>query len=177
MPSPCVNRSYRKQWRMYSIIVHFVLRTYTSTSRVSINIFLLRLKMARYLTVSPRIVFTPLTCVCADQLTHIDFAVGGDDIRAAKLAGDANNDWVLTQRLCALKGVQVSLEAVTAHFQLLYKGDPARGLIGLEQSERLIPDAALLRDLAAAGIAFAVVTGRPAAEARGFLATHSLTQV
>ena len=61
--------------------------------------------------------------------------------------------------------------------QLLYKGDPARGLVGLEQSERLIPDAALLRDLAAAGIAFAVVTGRPAAEARGFLATHSLTQV
>jgi histidinol-phosphate aminotransferase len=103
--------------------------------------------------------------------------IDGEDIRVAKHAGNANNDWVLTQRLCALKGVQVDLQTVTDKFQLLYKGDPARGIIGLEASERLIPSAQLLKDLVHSGIKFTVVTGRPRSEAIGFLQTHSLAHL
>jgi hypothetical protein len=55
--------------------------------------------------------------------------VTGMDIRAAKAAGDANNDWVLTQRLVNAKlpkEKQVSFEQAKAEFEKLYQGTPEK---------------------------------------------------
>ena len=89
-----------------------------------------------------------------------------DDIENALRAGDAANDWIVTQRLIAARGVQVPLETVTARFQELYLG---RGAVpGLRERERLIvPDGALQR--ISRRLPLAVVTGRPRDEARWFL--------
>lgn len=90
-----------------------------------------------------------------------------DDISAAKALGNANNDWVLTQRLLA--GALPSppaLEEVTHRFQRIYLGE--NGTPGLEASESLITDAAFVERLAAR-YPLAIVTGRPREDAMRFL--------
>ena len=93
------------------------------------------------------------------------------DISAAKAAGNANNDWVLTHRLLASRGSSASLTDVTARFESLYHGRP--GVPGLEATERLIPERALLERLAAR-LPLAIVTGRPREDCERFLARHEL---
>jgi len=88
------------------------------------------------------------------------------DIEAALRAGDAANDWIVTQRLIAARGVQTDLASVTASFQALYVG--ADGSPGLRERERLIVSRALLERLSK-HLPLAVVTGRPREEARWFL--------
>ena len=88
------------------------------------------------------------------------------DIEAALRAGDAANDWIVTQRLIAARGVQTDLASVTASFQALYLG--ADGSPGLRERERLIVSRALLERLSK-HLPLAVVTGRPREEARWFL--------
>ena len=88
------------------------------------------------------------------------------EIEDALRAGDAANDWIVTQRLIAARGVQVDLETVTARFQALYLG--TAGSAGLRERERLIVPRALLERLSKR-LPLAVVTGRPGEEARWFL--------
>ena len=88
------------------------------------------------------------------------------DVSRAKAAGHANNDWVLTQRLLAERGVDAQLPDVTQRFQERYLGTAATE--GLRARERLLVDprdVARLADL----LPLALVTGRPRSEAEWFL--------
>jgi len=88
------------------------------------------------------------------------------DIQRAKDAGDANNDWVVTHRLLAARGVDVEFDEVKARFQELYLGDQSSP--GLRECETLIGGVAFLKRLRERW-RLAVVTGRPRAEADWFL--------
>ncbi|HET9387821.1 MAG TPA: aminotransferase class I/II-fold pyridoxal phosphate-dependent enzyme [Gemmatimonadales bacterium] len=92
--------------------------------------------------------------------------VGMHDIEAALRAGDANNDWIVTQRLIAAAGIEVDLETVTARFQALYLG--TNGATGLRERERPIVPRAVLERLSKR-LPLAMVTGRPREEAQWFL--------
>jgi len=89
-----------------------------------------------------------------------------EDVEAALRAGDAANDWIVTQRLIRTGGVQADLESVTARFQALYLGTVDSP--GLRERERLIAPRALLERLARR-LPLAIATGRPREEARWFL--------
>jgi len=89
-----------------------------------------------------------------------------EDIELALRAGDAANDWIVTQRLIAARGVQTDLEMVTSRFQALYLG--TADAPALRERERLIVSRALLERLSKR-LPLAVVTGRPREEARWFL--------
>ncbi|MFM2160804.1 MAG: hypothetical protein RLZZ383_316 [Pseudomonadota bacterium] len=103
---------------------------------------------------------------------HHGVRLTNDDIRAAKAAGGANNDWVLTQRLMAQAGTNVDLAQVTETFERLYQGTPETP--GLKETERLLLDptvlAALQKDRR-----LAIVTGRPRKDAYDFLDRNRLT--
>ncbi|TNE91711.1 MAG: aminotransferase class I/II-fold pyridoxal phosphate-dependent enzyme [Deltaproteobacteria bacterium] len=93
------------------------------------------------------------------------------EVLAAKEAGDANNDWVLTERLLAERGVTVSLAEVTATFEGLVQGtDEAPGLWTREKL--LVPRETL--EALAARIPLAAVTGRPRLDAERFLETQGI---
>lgn len=95
------------------------------------------------------------------------------DIDAVKAAGDANNDWIVSQRLIAAKstlagaaGRDAPLAAVTEAFERFYQGDAAAGLPGLKLREEPLLSAETLRAIKArCPGGFAVVTGRPRADA------------
>lgn len=95
-----------------------------------------------------------------------DVAVSAEDIRAAKAAGGANNDWELTRALLAKSGVDASLAEVTERFEAIYQGTEEEP--GLRASETPLMDASVLGRLAAR-LPLAIVTGRPRADARRFL--------
>ena len=88
------------------------------------------------------------------------------ELEAEVLAGQANNDWVLAQRILDGRGVEVSLEEVTRRFQETYLGTPEKA--GLRESESLLVDRELLERLAARR-PLGIVTGRPRDEAVWFL--------
>jgi len=92
--------------------------------------------------------------------------VSQDDIAAAMRAGDASNDWILTGRLLADRGVRASLADVTTRFQAIYLGTPAAS--GLREREQLLCSCDLLAELSAR-LPTAIVTGRPRDEARWFV--------
>jgi len=96
-------------------------------------------------------------------------AITQGDIEATMRAGDAANDWVVTQRLIAARGVPAELAAVTSRYQSLYLG-------GLREHERLIVSRALLERLADR-VPLAVVTGRPRDEAQWFLARADIADL
>ena len=113
-----------------------------------------------------------------------------DDIAAAKLQGNANNDWVLTHRLIEncpnLDGKPApSYEDVKETFESLYQGH-------LYKSERLLVNRDIFENLKAKGyrvtafgvynslnpnvrIHLGIVTGRPRKDAFRFLDEHHLT--
>ncbi|RYE93321.1 MAG: TIGR01548 family HAD-type hydrolase [Myxococcales bacterium] len=101
-------------------------------------------------------------------------AVSGDDIVAIKHAGNANNDWVVTHRLLAARGMDVPYDEVRARFEALYHGDPARP--GLHETESLIEAHAALAALAT-HYPLAIVTGRPRRDADRFLARFDLARL
>ena len=90
------------------------------------------------------------------------------------LAGDANNDWVLTQRLLAGRGVEVSLDDVTEAYQKVYLGTPDTP--GLRESENLLVPRDVLSRLADR-LPLAIVTGRPREEAEWFLDKEGLSDL
>jgi len=114
------------------------------------------------------------------------------DISAAKNAGNANNDWLLTHRLVtagleerpkkkrkqaagkhAKSDETITLEQVTKTFQEFYQGTSTRK--GLRETEVLIPSKAFLTALAAR-MPLAVVTGRDKEEAHYFLKEQGIEQ-
>ncbi len=116
-------------------------------------------------------VSTSYRAAIVETATHFGVTVTAEDVTAAKAAGGSNNDWVLTRRLLADRGVDVPLAQVTAHFEALYQGVADRP--GLRERERLIPAPALLERLAHR-LPLAVVTGRPRGDAERFLSVHGV---
>ena len=102
-----------------------------------------------------------------ETAAHFGAEVDEEAIAAAKQAGDANNDWEVTRRLLADRGIEVSLAEVTRVFEEWYQGTDERR--GLWREESLWMDAALLERLREKGLALGIVTGRPRADARRFL--------
>lgn len=101
--------------------------------------------------------------------------VSADDIEREKLAGNANNDWQLTQRLIAAAraggGAAPTLEEVTRVFEKFYQG--ADGKPGLCELEALLVPKGLLEELnRRLPRGMAIVTGRPRADCAKFLTTH-----
>ena len=97
-----------------------------------------------------------------------------EEVAAEVLAGDANNDWVLTQRIMAGKGVEVSLDDVTKAYQEAYLGTSTSP--GLRESEQMLVPVDVLSRLAER-LPLAIVTGRPRAEAEWFLDKEKLTDL
>jgi histidinol-phosphate aminotransferase len=92
--------------------------------------------------------------------------VTAEDIGRVKRAGDANDDWIVTQRLLAERDIQVSLEEITRRFEALYQG-------GLWEREELLVSSEWLRDLAARR-PLGIVTGRPRRDAERFLESSGI---
>lgn len=105
---------------------------------------------------------------------HFGVELAPGEIVRAKAAGDANDDWALTRRLLSDHGRCVPLEAVIERFEELYQGDAGRP--GLRNNEGLLPPIDLLEVLARR-LPLAVVTGRPLADARRFLAEKGIDQL
>jgi imidazoleglycerol-phosphate dehydratase len=97
---------------------------------------------------------------------HYGFKITNEDIDVEKNRGNANNDWILTQRLLQRAGVAVSLDEVTRVFQSLYEG-------GLRDTESLMCTVPFLEALSKQ-FKLAVVTGRPRKEANYFLNLHKI---
>lgn len=71
--------------------------------------------------------------------------IGNDLIQSYKNMGGWNNDWALSQRICADLGVEVGYEEVVAHFCNVFFGDAMRP--GLILREEWIPREGLLERL------------------------------
>jgi len=97
-----------------------------------------------------------------------------EELATVVLAGDANNDWVLTQRILAGRGVEASLEAITEVYQEVYLGTSTSA--GLRESERLLVARDILSSLSDR-LPLAIVTGRPREEAEWFLEREGLTDL
>ncbi|NIA24923.1 MAG: aminotransferase class I/II-fold pyridoxal phosphate-dependent enzyme [Gammaproteobacteria bacterium] len=93
------------------------------------------------------------------------------DIEEAKAAGNANDDWELTRRLCADSGVEAPISVVIDRFETLYQG--VDGLEGLKLREEALVDAATLERWAEM-LPIGVVTGRPRSDAEEFLARFGM---
>lgn len=98
------------------------------------------------------------------------------EITEAKSAGNANNDWVLTQRLLKARGVEVGIDDVTRTFERFYQGDEGAGVPGLWREETLLVDRAWLQGLAER-CTLGIVTGRPRRDAERFLAHFGLADL
>jgi histidinol-phosphate aminotransferase len=97
-----------------------------------------------------------------------------EQIDAAKAAGDANNDWVLTWRLVCAQRPGVELAEIRRTFERLYQGEA--GQPGLWEDERLLIARQQLVELAGR-LPLAIVTGRPRKDAERFLATFGLQEL
>ena len=97
-----------------------------------------------------------------------------DEIAAAKARGNANNDWKLTRRMIADRGVEVTLEEVTEKFELLYQGTEEKP--GYRILETLLIDRDMLEFLAAR-FKLGIVTGRPYRDAMNFLEAHGFSKL
>lgn len=96
------------------------------------------------------------------------------DVAAIKAAGNANNDWVVTQRLLEARGVDADLAEVTRRFEAIYLGD--KRAPGLWRTERMIPSRVELERLASR-LPLAIVTGRPRRDCERFLDTFGLADL
>ena len=107
-------------------------------------------------------------CIIDTVKTHgADIDSAG--VTAYKLKGNANNDWVLSQRILADRGIEVSLEEVTATFEALYTE--------LCKLETLIPAVGVVAELhRRCGGRVAVVTGRPRRDCDVFLTRFDLAK-
>jgi len=97
-----------------------------------------------------------------------------EDIEAATAEGDANNDWELTRRLMAARGVERPLAEITGRFEAIYQGTETEP--GLRRTERLLLGAKELRALAGR-LPLAIVTGRPRADAERFLEENGIANL
>ena len=106
-----------------------------------------------------------------ETVAHYGREITPAEVVAETALGDANNDWVLSQRLLAKRGVQVELAEVTQTFEALYQGAGDRP--GLRESETLLVDRKRLEGLRSR-FRLGVVTGRPRPDAERFLQQHGI---
>lgn len=97
---------------------------------------------------------------------HFGVEVTREAITREKERGHGSNDWLLTQRLLADRGVEASLAEVTDVFERLYQG--TEGVPGLRQREDLLIPRELLAELRGR-LPLGIVTGRPRSDAERFL--------
>ena len=93
-------------------------------------------------------------------------SISRQELEAVVLAGDANNDWILSQRILAQNGIELSFDDVLTRYQEFYLG--TESTLGLRENESLLVSGNLLRELANR-LPLGLVTGRPRAEACWFL--------
>jgi len=96
------------------------------------------------------------------------------DVADAKSRPESNNDWRVTQRLLADRGIEVGLDDVMDRFESIYNG--CNGSAPLWRSERSLVDRAMLAALAER-CKLGIVTGRPRRDAERFLQMHGLDRV
>ncbi len=84
-------------------------------------------------------------------------------VQEYKNRGGWNNDWALSQKICADLGVEIPYETVVGYFQELFLGMPPGA--GLISRERWIARPGVLEDLAMR-FRFGIFTGRYRDEAR-----------
>jgi HAD superfamily hydrolase (TIGR01548 family) len=94
-----------------------------------------------------------------------------DDVSAAKAAGDANDDWLLTQRLIVARGVAAEYGEVKRIFEELYQGTATRR--GLKLDETLLVARGALERWSKR-FALGIVTGRPRVDALELLDRYGL---
>jgi histidinol-phosphate aminotransferase len=94
-----------------------------------------------------------------------------DDVSRAKAEGNANNDWVLTERLLEAHGVAAPFDEVKARFEARYHGED--GEPGLSARETMLCTKDLLARLAER-LPLGIVTGRPRRDATEFLERHGI---
>ena len=99
--------------------------------------------------------------------------VAVSDIEAAKAAGNSNDDWELTRRLCLERGVDSPIEEVTERFEALYQGTAASP--GLKLAETSLVEPSTWRRWAT-NRQLGVVTGRPRSDAVEFLERFGLME-
>ncbi len=97
----------------------------------------------------------------------------GEDVSEAKASGDANNDWVLTRRLLAERGVEADLDEVTERFEAIYQGTDDEP--GLRETEELLVEPAYFERLGER-FELGIVTGRPRKDAERFLRDKDLAK-
>ncbi|MEA3502332.1 MAG: aminotransferase class I/II-fold pyridoxal phosphate-dependent enzyme [Actinomycetota bacterium] len=100
-------------------------------------------------------------------------SVTGYDIDEAKAAGGANDDWELTHRLIAERGVRVGYDEVVDRFEEIYQERPGRP--GLKSAERPLVEPSTWRRWARR-LPLGVVTGRPRRDAESVLDRFSLLE-
>ena len=93
---------------------------------------------------------------------HFGVSIDRADIENCKRAGDANNDWLVTQKLLSKSGVYPAFEDIKAYFEDVYWGTGTTP--GLCLNETLIGDRDALLGLANR-LPIAAVTGRPRRDA------------
>ena len=106
-----------------------------------------------------------------DTAARWDVTLTPEDVARGKAAGDAANDWKLTRRLLAERGVEAGLDEVTEVFEELYQGTVDQP--GHRRHETLRVEREHLARLAA-GRPLAVVTGRPRADAERVLSENNI---
>ena len=100
--------------------------------------------------------------------------ITAQDIERIKAQGDANNDWVVTQRLLMEQGVEPTLEEVTRVFEIQYQGSDT--VEPLYKKERFIGNKKVLEQLRKQ-YKLAIVTGRPRTDAQRFLEDFNLSSL
>lgn len=97
-----------------------------------------------------------------------------DDVSQAKSEGEANNDWILTQRLLDEEGIEAEYEEIKAAYEARYQGEGEHR--GLWREESLIFSIDRLRELGER-MPIGIVTGRPRRDADRFFEHTGLGEV
>mgnify|MGYP006279242713 CR=1 FL=1 len=105
---------------------------------------------------------------------HYGLTLSDHDVSEAKSEGEANNDWILTQRLLSEAGIEVEFEEVKSTYEAFYQGEGERR--GLWRNETLMYEIERLEELAAK-IPLGIVTGRPQRDADRFFEHTGLGDV
>jgi len=96
-----------------------------------------------------------------------------ESIARYKAAGNANNDWLLSQKILRDQGIEVDLPTVRETFERLYQGSDSTP--GLCTRESLTVDRCWIERLARR-YPLALVTGRPRRDAEAFLQRFGIEQ-
>ncbi len=100
--------------------------------------------------------------------------VSGEEIKALKAKGNANNDWILTKRLLEKRSIKTDLATVIKRFEEIYQGTAKTP--GLRLTEKLIPSKTFLEKITSK-YPSAIVTGRPKKDSNLFLLNAGIKEL